>query len=179
MGLALSLSHFAQLSWPALRYQAGRQLLALLAIVLGVALGFAVHLLNSTALAEFSSAATSLQGQPDVVLHSDAAQGLPEALLATLAADPDVQLASPILEGQALAQDVQDPQGKPFSLRVIGWDVLQGAALNPARSGLTLGRAGHCRRPSATRQAGSARPGGCALGDWRGPCALVGAAALA
>lgn len=132
MGLARSLSHFAQLSWPALRYQAGRQLLALLAIVLGVALGFAVHLLNSTALAEFSSAATSLQGQPDVVLHSDAAQGLPETLLASLAADPEVQLASPILEGQALAQDVQDPQGKPFSLRVIGWDVLQGAALNPA-----------------------------------------------
>ena len=111
MGLRRSLSLFAQLSWPALRYQAGRQGLALLAIVLGVALGFAVHLLNSTALAEFSSAATSLQGQPDVVLRSEAAEGLPETLLATLAADPKVQLASPIIEGQALAHDAQ---GKAF-----------------------------------------------------------------
>ena len=129
MGLSRSLSLFAQLSWPALRYQAGRQGLALLAIVLGVALGFAVHLLNSTALAEFSSAATSLQGQPDVVLRSEAAEGLPETLLATLAADPNVQLASPIIEGQALAHDAQ---GKAFSLRLVGWDLLQGAALNPA-----------------------------------------------
>ncbi|MDZ7813366.1 MAG: ABC transporter permease [Ideonella sp.] len=129
MGLARSLSLFAQLSWPALRYQAGRQGLALLAIVLGVALGFAVHLLNSAALTEFSSAATSLQGQPDVVLRADTAQGLPEAVLATLAADPEVLLASPIIEGQALANDAQ---GKPISLRLMGWDLLQGAALNPA-----------------------------------------------
>nr|WP_246448430.1 FtsX-like permease family protein [Roseateles oligotrophus] len=112
-----------------MRHQAGRQLLALLAIVLGVALGFAVHLLNSTALAEFGSAAASLQGKPDLVLRGDTAESVPEALYFKVAADPGVALASPIVEGQALAQDAQ---GKPFSLRLIGWDLLQGAALNPA-----------------------------------------------
>ncbi|MFD2452290.1 hypothetical protein [Ideonella paludis] len=128
MGLSRSLRLFAELSWPALRDQAGRQGLALLAIVLGVALGFAVHVLNSTALAEFSSAATSLQGQPDVVLRSEAALGLPEALLANLAADPQVQWASPRLDGQALAHDVQ---GQAFGLRLVGWGLLQGASLHP------------------------------------------------
>jgi len=124
-----SLNWFAQLSWPALRHQAGRQLLALLAIELGVALGLAVHLLNSTALAEFGSAAASLQGKPDLVLRGHTGEGVPESLYLKIAADPGVALASPIIEGQALAQDAQ---GKPFSLRLIGWDVLQGAALNPA-----------------------------------------------
>ena len=66
----MKLTWLVKLSWPALQHQAGRQLLALVAIALGVALSYAVHLLNTTALAEFGSAAASLNGQPDLVLRA-------------------------------------------------------------------------------------------------------------
>ncbi|MCV2368935.1 FtsX-like permease family protein [Roseateles oligotrophus] len=123
----MSWSWLAQLSWPALRHQAGRQLLALLSITLGVALAYAVHLLNSSALNEFSSAAASLNGRPDLVLRGK--QGaLPESVYTEVAALPGLALVSPVLEGhaQALGSD-----GKPFGLRVIGHDVLQSGAMNP------------------------------------------------
>ncbi|MDN3920608.1 ABC transporter permease [Roseateles violae] len=118
---------FAQLSWPALRHQAGRQLLALLAIVLGVALAYAVHLLNGTALAEFGSAAASLNGKPDLVLRARAG-ALGEEVYAEIARRPGVQIAAPVLEGMAQAADAQ---GQRFNLRVLGLDALQAAPLSP------------------------------------------------
>ena len=117
-----------KLSWPALRHQAGRQLLALLAICLGVALSFAVHLLNSSALDEFGRASASLNGQPDLVLRASDGAGLPESLFARLAQDPALSLAAPVIEGQA---QLRDAKGQPFNLRLIGWDALAGAAMNP------------------------------------------------
>jgi putative ABC transport system permease protein len=118
---------FAKLSWPALQHQAGRQLLALLAITLGVALAYAVHLLNTTALAEFGSAAASLNGRPDLVLRGRAG-ALGEQLYAEVARLPGVQIAAPVLEGMAQATDAQ---GQRFGLRVIGLDALQSASLSP------------------------------------------------
>jgi putative ABC transport system permease protein len=46
-----------------LRENPGRPLLALAAIALGVALGVAVHLINSSALSEFGLAARHLAGE--------------------------------------------------------------------------------------------------------------------
>ena len=123
----MRLAWLLQLSWPALRHQAGRQLLALLAITLGVALGFGVHLLNSSALAEFGSAAASLSGKPDLVVRADPGIAL-ETAYADIARLPGVAQASPVLEGQAQATAAD---GKAFSLRIIGQDVLQSAALTP------------------------------------------------
>jgi putative ABC transport system permease protein len=123
----LSWSWLAQLSWPALRHQAGRQILALLSIMLGVALAFAVHLLNSSALSEFSKAAANLNGAPDLVLR--AAQGaLPESVYGDIAAMPGLTLVAPVLEGQAQAVGAD---GKRFNLRVIGLDILQSGPINP------------------------------------------------
>jgi putative ABC transport system permease protein len=102
-------------------------MLALLAIILGVALGFGVHLLNSSALAEFGSAAASLSGKPDLVVRADPGRSL-EAAYADIARLPGVALAAPVLEGQAQASAAD---GKVFSLRIIGQDVLQSAALTP------------------------------------------------
>jgi hypothetical protein len=48
------------------RRQPWRSLTALLAIALGVALGFAVHVINQSALDEFSRAVRSVNGQPDL-----------------------------------------------------------------------------------------------------------------
>ena len=123
----MSWSWLAQLSWPALRHQAGRQLLALLSIMLGVALAYAVHLLNSSALSEFSKAAASLNGRPDLVLRGT--QGaLPESVYGQVAALPGLSLVAPVLEGQAQAVGAD---GKRFNLRVIGLDVLQSGPISP------------------------------------------------
>lgn len=114
------------LSWPALRHQAGRQALAVLAIALGVALSYGVHLLNGAALAEFGSAAASLNGQPDLVLRSQAGTSLREADYAAVANLDGVDHASPVLQGQAQALDAQ---GRPFNLTVLGLDLLQAGAI--------------------------------------------------
>ena len=42
--------------------------LSTLAIALGVALGYAIHLINAAALADFSQAMKSVQGEPDAVI---------------------------------------------------------------------------------------------------------------
>ncbi|WP_310384273.1 ABC transporter permease [Roseateles sp.] len=123
----MSWAWLTQLSWPALRHQAGRQVLALLSIMLGVALAYAVHLLNSSALSEFSKAATSLNGRPDLVLRgTDGA--LDERIYGQIAALPGLSLVAPVLEGQAQAVGAD---GKRFNLRVIGLDVLQSGPLSP------------------------------------------------
>ena len=43
-----------------------RALVAILAIAIGVSLGFAIHLINAAAFNEFSTAVKSLSGQADV-----------------------------------------------------------------------------------------------------------------
>ncbi len=116
-----------KLSWPALKHQAGRQLLAGLAITLGVALAYAVHLLNTSALAEFGSAAASLNGKPDLVLRARSGE-MPEDLYAQIAMLPGVAIAAPVIEG--LAQAI-DAKGDRFNLRVIGWDALQSGPMSP------------------------------------------------
>ncbi len=116
-----------KLSWPALKHQAGRQLLALLAITLGVALAYAVNLLNASALAEFGSAAASLNGRPDLVLRSRTGP-MADAVYAQAARLPGVAIAAPVLEGVAQATDAK---GEHFSLRVMGWDALQSGPLSP------------------------------------------------
>src|SRR5471032_474898 len=74
-----------------------RALVAILAIAFGVALGFAIHLINAAAFNEFSAAVKSLSGQSDLQVRG--AQSLfDEALYPTLAQHTDVALANPVLE---------------------------------------------------------------------------------
>jgi len=118
---------FRQLSWPALRQQWGRQTLALLAIALGVALATAVQLINSAGLREFDAAARALSGQADLELTA-ATGALDEALFARLAEREDILALGPMLEGRA---QLLDARGQPFSLRLLGVDMLQLAQLQP------------------------------------------------
>ena len=53
-------------SWQELRHHPWRNASAVVAVMLGVALAFAVHLINASALAEFSSAVSSVNGEPDL-----------------------------------------------------------------------------------------------------------------
>lgn len=111
------------------RYHPGRAAVALLAIALGVALAFAVHLINASALAEFGQAVRSVNGQPDLTLRPASGTGLDEALYARVAAHAGVALASPVVEVDTYALDAQ---GRKRALRLIGQDALVAAALAPA-----------------------------------------------
>ena len=114
-------------SWQDLRHHPWRSLAAVVAVMLGVALAFAVHVINASALDEFSQAVRAVNGQPDVELR--AAHGtLPEALYATVATHPQVARASPVLELSATAQHHQ----ARVPLRIVGADALVLPAIAPA-----------------------------------------------
>ena len=76
------------------RSHRGRALVAIATIALGVALGYAVQLINSAAFNEFSAAARSLSGQADLQVRG--AQPLfDESIYPRLATESGVVLASP------------------------------------------------------------------------------------
>ena len=107
-------------SWQELIQHPWRNAAAVVAVMLGVALAFSVQLINASALDEFSQAVRSVNGQPDLELRS--VQGsFDEALFARVSTQPQVQLASPVLElgSYALASD-----GRRASVRVVGIDAL-------------------------------------------------------
>ncbi|MGK6307091.1 FtsX-like permease family protein [Variovorax sp. DT-64] len=115
-------------SWQELRHHPWRSAAAVLAVMLGVALAFSVHLINASALDEFSSAVRSVNGQPDLELRA-AQGGFDESLFGRVAQLPQVQLASPVLETQALALAVD---GRRLPLRVLGVDALVLPTIAPA-----------------------------------------------
>jgi putative ABC transport system permease protein len=116
-------------SWQELRHHPWRNASAVVAVMLGVALAFAVHLINASALAEFSSAVSAVNGQPDLEIR--ARQGdLPDALLERVSAVPGVDLAGPVLEVASFAT-VGDG-GKPVPVKLVGIDALVVAGVSPA-----------------------------------------------
>ena len=117
-----------QLSWPELRHHPWRSLAALVAVMLGVALAYSVHLINASALAEFSAAVRAVNGQPDFELVGSGG-GFDETLYARVAAHPQVAIASPIVDAETYAFDAA---GKRQALRVVGIDALVVAPLAPA-----------------------------------------------
>jgi putative ABC transport system permease protein len=115
-------------SWQELRHHPWRNAAAVVAVMLGVALALSVHLINASALSEFSQAVRSVNGQPDLELR--ATQGrFDESLYARIASLPDVAVASPVLELSTYARPLQ---GERVSLRVLGVDALQLARIAPA-----------------------------------------------
>jgi putative ABC transport system permease protein len=130
-------------SWQELRQHPWRNAAAVVAVMLGVALAFSVHLINASALDEFSSAVRSVGGQPDLQLRDSAPAGISEALYARLLRDADVSVASPVLELSTYARlsdtsptpapDSGDAPRQPsrLLLRVVGIDALLVAAVAP------------------------------------------------
>ena len=110
------------------RHHPWRHGVALLAVALGVALAFSVHLINSSALSEFSAAVRAANGEPDLTLRGPRA-GFDDALFERVAADPGVEIASPVLEIDTYAAA---PGGRRVPVRVLGVDTLLAAPLAPA-----------------------------------------------
>ncbi len=117
-------------AWPELRHNPWRSLTAVVAVAVGVALAWVVHLINQSALEEFAGATRAVNGEPDVELR-DRGAGFDDRLLDHLAAHPDVRSASPVLEVATYAL-APDGAGTRQSLRVLGVDALVVARTAPA-----------------------------------------------
>jgi hypothetical protein len=81
-------------AWGPLRHAPGRTLMAVLAIALGVALGFSVYLINRVAADEVQGASRSLFGLADLAVQAPGA-GFDEELFPILAQLPGIAAASP------------------------------------------------------------------------------------
>jgi putative ABC transport system permease protein len=103
----------------------GRAALSVLGIALGVALGFAVHLINRAAVDELAAGVRSLAGEADLEVRGGRT-GFPEALYAQLARLPGVAVASPVLEVEA------GIAGSDRTIRLIGLDPLRAGLIQPA-----------------------------------------------
>jgi putative ABC transport system permease protein len=106
------------------RHHPARHAVALLAVALGVALAFSVHLINRSALAEFSAALRTTNGEPDLTLRAQA-EGLPDALFDRVIAADGVLQASPVLELATHARRVGGPgdgDGRPGDTPGSGMD---------------------------------------------------------
>src|SRR5258705_10314279 len=79
------------------RAHPARIIVAALAIATGVALGFAVHLINASALEEFARAVRTVNGDADMQVHSTTPLGFDEALFPKLARVPGIAGASPVV----------------------------------------------------------------------------------
>ncbi|MFL9966055.1 FtsX-like permease family protein [Paraburkholderia sediminicola] len=102
----------------------GRALVAIATIALGVALGYAVQLINSAAFNEFSAAARSLSGEADLQVRG-AQPWVDESIYPGLSTKPGVALASPVL-----ALDVT-VLGRKAALPVLGIDVFKASRIAP------------------------------------------------
>jgi putative ABC transport system permease protein len=102
-----------------------RVLVAVLAIALGVALGFAVQLINQSAVNELTQGVRTIAGDADLSVRGPRS-GFDEALFPRLARDADVAVASPVVEADVVVA------GRTETLRVLGLDLLRAATIQPA-----------------------------------------------
>jgi putative ABC transport system permease protein len=108
---------------PFLQYK-GRLALSVLAIALGVALGYAVQLINQAAINEFGAAVQSLSGEADLAVRGSQA-GFDESLYPRIAALREVAVASPVLEVDARLPGRREP------LQILGLDIFRAARIQP------------------------------------------------
>jgi putative ABC transport system permease protein len=118
------------------RARPGRVVMAVLAIAVGVALGFAVHLVNRSALDEFGRALQAVNGEADLQVHSVSAVGFAEGLYPILARLDGVAVASPVVELEAQA----DGDAKR-EITLLGVDILRAAPATPNLVGNPVGDA--------------------------------------
>ncbi|MDC8756627.1 ABC transporter permease [Janthinobacterium fluminis] len=109
-----------------------RAVVAVMAIAIGIALGFAIHLINAAAFNEFSAAARSLSGLADVQVAGREAL-FDEAIYPRLAQREGVAQASPLLEISASM-----PQRRA-ALKILGLDPFRAGPISPDLIGAPAG----------------------------------------
>ena len=111
-----------------------RTLVGVAAIAIGVAMGYAVHLINQSALNEFTQAVQSLMGDADLEVRGPRS-GFDEELYSVIARLPEVAAASPIVEAEARVEKEASPAGHAETLRILGIDVFRAGAVHPSLIG--------------------------------------------
>jgi putative ABC transport system permease protein len=101
-----------------------RSILSVLAIALGVALGYAVQLITGSAQNELALGVRTLSGDADLQIRGPRS-GFDERLYAELSRLPEVAVASPVVEIDAKLADREDV------LKIIGIDAFRAAAVQP------------------------------------------------
>jgi putative ABC transport system permease protein len=112
------------------RHHPGRIFLAVVAIAIGVALGFAVHLINGSALTAFGQAVSTVNGAADLQVKASSGLGFDEALYAQVIGIEGIADASPVVALTAV-----DANGQSFGLH--GLDVLRAAGVTPSLIGVS------------------------------------------
>ncbi|WP_017671926.1 FtsX-like permease family protein [Blastomonas sp. AAP53] len=107
------------------RQHPGRIAIAVLAIAIGVALGFAVHLINGSALAAFGQAVNTVNGAADLKIEAASRLGVDEALYAKVLSVEGVADASPVVVLKAVTA-----RGQSFTL--LGLDIIRAAEVTPS-----------------------------------------------
>ena len=118
---------FARLLRAEWRHHPWRQAAAVLAVALGVALAFAVQLINTSALAEFDTAVHAASGAPDFSVRPRDGL-LPEDLYPRVALAPGVAQASPVID---LAVGLRGADAQPHAAHLLGLDALVAPWISP------------------------------------------------
>ena len=118
---------FARLLRAEWRHHPWRQAAAVLAVALGVALAFAVQLINASALAEFETAVHAASGAPDFSVRPRDGL-LPEDLYPRLALAPGVAQASPVVD---LPVGLRGADGQSHPAHLLGLDALVAPWISP------------------------------------------------
>ena len=137
---------FAWLAFGEWRTQPIRNALSVAGIAIGVALGFAVHLVNAVALDNFTSGLNRVRGAADLAVRASGPAGFDENVYAQLMAQGDagagpsartaastaasIAAASPVVERDVVLAD--DPA---ISLHISGIDALRAVRVTPASIG--------------------------------------------
>jgi len=117
------------------RQHPARIVTAVVAIAIGVALGFAVHLVNASALTAFGQAVQTVNGAADLRVEAAGPLGLDEGLYRKMLELPGVADASPVV-----VLSVTGPRGARMTL--FGIDILRAVNVTPTLVGLPRGSSG-------------------------------------
>ena len=101
-----------------------RSILSVLAIALGVALGYAVQLITQSAQNELALGVRTLSGDADLQVRGPRS-GFDESLYPELSRLPEVAVASPVVEIDAKLADREDV------LKIVGIDAFRAAEIQP------------------------------------------------
>ncbi len=110
-----------------------RAALAVLAIALGVALGYAVQIINQTAINELALELHALSGDADLEIRGPRG-GFDEALYPYVARMPEVTVASPVVEVDAKLARRGD------TLKIVGVDAFRAGFIQPGLIGTAADR---------------------------------------
>jgi len=109
------------------RHHPWRQAAAVMAVALGVALAFAVQLINASALSEFETAVHAASGAPDFSVRPRDGL-LPEELYPRVAQAPGVAQASPVVD---VAVAMRGADGQPHTAHLLGLDAFVAPWISP------------------------------------------------